>query len=291
MRIVEIPTLNDNLSDFDKLFKILQLVKQDGSSIKLDFTPCKFLRQNAVAFLGGAIRLIESQGGKVDINRKTLLPQVEENLVKNSFLKTFSGEKQLCGQGNTIPFREDQEWENAKMVDFLKDKWLGRGWLHISDKLRDIIVSKVAEIYLNSFEHSHSQIGVFSCGQHYPSLNELVLTVIDFGVGIPKNVNSYFLRKDIKSSKALEWSFKSGCTTNPKNFGRGLGLDILKNFVKANEGSLEVFSLDGFVKISQNEDIFEDRDSFFQGTLINIKLKCDENRYILAGESGPNFST
>lgn len=290
MKVIKIPTLNDNPSDYDALFQILRSLNQGVMSVRLDFTHCVFLRQSAVAFLGGLIRLIESRGGKSHIAQETLEPQVKANLMKNNFLSTLLGEREFGAQGNTIPFREDHEWENTKMVDYLKYKWLGRGWLHISDNLRDAIIGKVAEIYLNSFEHSNSSIGVFSCGQYYPKLNKLYLTVVDFGAGIPANVRNYFGRQSIKSSKALEWSFKSGTTTSPEGFGRGLGLDLLKSFVKKNKGCLEVYSLDGFVRINREIEVYQDWNSFFQGTLINIELQCDEKYYVLAGESEPNFS-
>ncbi|MBE8989397.1 hypothetical protein [Nostoc sp. LEGE 12450] len=61
---LQIPTVNDNLDDFDSLFQLWQKVNQDCSEVIFDFSKCWFLRPNAVAFLGGLIRLIESQCSK-----------------------------------------------------------------------------------------------------------------------------------------------------------------------------------------------------------------------------------
>ncbi len=62
------------------------------------------------------------------------------------------------------------------------------------------------EIYANAFEHGRTDIGVFSCGQHYPKLGELKLTVIDFGVGIPRNVRDFLKNSNLPADEALKWA-------------------------------------------------------------------------------------
>jgi hypothetical protein len=87
------------------------------------------------------------------------------------------------------------------LADYLKTKWLGCGWIHVSPSLQDAIVGRVWEIYANAFEHAQSSIGVFSCGQHYPKMKELKLTVVDFGVGIPSNVRLFMRNTNISADK------------------------------------------------------------------------------------------
>ncbi|TAG65351.1 MAG: hypothetical protein EAZ25_16335 [Oscillatoriales cyanobacterium] len=65
---LNIPTINDNLNDFDNLFQLLEQLNEDCSEVIIDFSKCFFLRQNAVAFLGGLIRLIQSRSIKLNIN-------------------------------------------------------------------------------------------------------------------------------------------------------------------------------------------------------------------------------
>lgn len=288
MKTFKIPTINDRLVDFNTLFALWRELNEVDLSIRLDFSRCDFLRQNAVAFLGGLIRLVEKRGGHVKIDQDTLKYTVQNNLKKNNFLTIFGG-KTVENQGNTISFRQDLLFDKKKMMEYLKKQWLGKGWVHISDELTDLIAGKVAEIYLNSFEHSDSDIGVFSCGQHYPKLNQLILSVVDFGKGIPANVKHYLGLSNVKASKTLKWAFQSGNTTKSEKVGRGLGLGILKDFVQINNGSLEVFSHGGYVQINKKNEIYEEWPSFFGGTLINIKLNCDESYYVLSGETEPKF--
>jgi hypothetical protein len=108
--------------------------------------------------------------------------------------------------------------DKEDLIHYLKMKWIGRGWVQVSPLLRDVIVGTVWEVYANAFEHSQSEIGVLSCGQHYPKLDLLKLTVLDFSVGIPFNVrefkknpkiraeNAFFLLLNSKSLHAVESS-------------------------------------------------------------------------------------
>jgi len=87
--ILEIPTINDKPFDFDCLFEFWQQVNQNCSEVILDFSKCWFLRPNAVAFLGGLIRLITSQGREVIFKENTLHKDVKKNLQQNGFMFAF----------------------------------------------------------------------------------------------------------------------------------------------------------------------------------------------------------
>ncbi len=164
-------------------------------------------------------------------------------------------------------------------MNYLKQEWLGVQWIqkHISAHGRNAIVGAAWEIYANAFEHSHSGIGIFSCGQYYPKMHELKLTVVDFGIGIPQNVRSFANNFEIAPAAALQWAFKSGTTT--KRGGRGVGLDILKGFVAINGGRMETFSHDAFGLIDDRGERYSGCTSHFEGTLVNITLKCHEDCY------------
>lgn len=277
--VLQVPTVNDKLSDFDCLFQLWHQVNDNCSEIIFDFSKCEFLRPNAVAFLGGLIRLIESRHGKVTFNWHTLHNNVRMNLQQNGFMHVF-GDDVEPWQGNSVPYREDQYQNSNALVDYLAEQWLGRGWVNIDPYLRSAIVGTVWEIYANAFEHGKTEIGVFSCGQHYPKLGELKLTVVDFGVGIPSNVRD-FKNSSLPADETLKWAFQFGTTTRRGGVTGGIGLDSLKKFVKMNEGKLEIFSHDGYVMIDKTQETYQGRQTFFGGTLVNITLKCDESYYSL----------
>jgi len=178
---LEVPTINDAQGDFDRLFALWQESYGYYQDVRFDFSSCRFLRPNAVAFLGGLARLIESRMGTVAFDWDSLHDTwVTTTITQNGFAGAF-GHPCSSRSGETIPYREDRTEDSSGFLDYLTEHWLGRGWVHVSEMLRDAIVGKVWEIYANAFEHSQSEIGLFSCGTHFKTKDELVLSVVDFG--------------------------------------------------------------------------------------------------------------
>jgi hypothetical protein len=284
-----VPTILDEVSDFEPLFALSNEVGVNFSDVTFNFEKCHSLRPNVVAFLGGLARLIESRQGKVSFDWDSAQPLVLQKLTFNGFATLFGGSHTVIDD-HSIPYREDLLLNRGdlptlanQIIDYLTEQWLGKGWIHISPRLRDAIVGNVWEIYANAFDHAESPIGVFSCGQHYQTLGSLQLTTVDFGKGIPANVKQFFNNTGIPASKCLEWAFQEGKTTKP-SISRGMGLDLLKEFIKINHGKLEVYSYDSHALIDKDRESYETRETCFEGTLINITLVCDELFYKFASE-------
>lgn len=280
-----VPTLNDTNWDANMLFDMWRRLSGGGQTVEFDFRGCRFLRQNAVAFLGGLARLIQHRSGQVVFRWNTLDSAIAANLGQNGFMSTFGGPLGPW-RGNSIPFREDRRLEAHGFENYLTQLWLRRGWVNVSPGLGSAIVGNMAEIYLNAFEHGQSPIGVFACGQYFPKNRELNLTIVDFGVGIPSNVRLFkspeFQPEQLSAASCVEWAFQAGTSTKPGS--RGIGLDLLQDFVRKNQGRLEMFSHEGYVLIADGKISFAERSKFFEGTLVNISLRCDESYYCLASE-------
>ncbi|WP_449244053.1 ATP-binding protein [Desulfobacca acetoxidans] len=255
LTVLPVPTINDHPVDFDQLFHLWNSVNDDNIEVEFNFTRCRFLRHNAVAFLGGLARLVAYRGGRINFRWNTLDDAIYTNLAQNGFIGCLGGGPNPW-TGNSIPYEEFPVKNKEAITSYLKSKWLGRGWVNVSQALRDAIVGQVWEIFENAFEHSYSPLGVFCCGQHYPRLSELKLCVADFGVGIPSNVRLFKKREEVSAAAALRWAFQPGTTTKPNGMGKGMGLDLLREFIKVNKGSLEVYSHEGYVSINAARRFF-----------------------------------
>lgn len=288
MQLVHIPTLTDSDRDCEILFGIARRIRaMEGEDIVFDFSNCTSMMQNTVAVLGGLSKLAEHFSNEVEFAWATLVPKVRRTL-ETSGLMTFLGQETVTQSRTAVPFRHDQTLVEDNLVHYLYDSWIGAGRVRLSDPLKDAIIGKVLEIYVNAFDHSHSPVGVFTAGHYYPRKKVLKLSTVDFGVGIPDNVRALGF-KDWKKSGAetMQWAFTRGNSTRPerKNLARGLGLDLLREFVRINKGELKIFSHDGQAVISQLEN-FRSRapQDVFPGTLVNITFSCDKIFYRLASE-------
>jgi len=84
---------------------------------------------------------------------------------------------------------------------------------------------------------------------------------------------------------ALKWAFRKGTTTCGDGMGRGLGLDLLREFVQLNRGKLQVLSNDGQISIDERGPVYRRRSIVFPGTLVRIELRCDERLYRFRDET------
>jgi hypothetical protein len=282
-----VPRIYTASEHYNHLFQIwheITQLPQANLDITLDFQKCSFLSHNGVAFLGGLARFVESRSGKVNFQWDTLQPAVRTNLAQNGFLHKH-GVDQPPWDGNSIPYRIDYHPSPQEINEYLAHRWLGKRWVNISPGLQNTIVSRVWEIYDNALTHSQSEIGIFSCGQHYPKQKELHLTAIDFGIGIPTKVRSLPENLNLTSLQALEWAFHSGNSTATPGTSRGMGLHILQEFLTKNQGRLKIYSNDGYVSIKNGKIEYSQQKFNFSGTFVNIAFQCDESYYCLASEA------
>lgn len=280
-----VPTINDNLRDYKSIYSIYsQCITSSDKEIAFDFRTCRFLRQNAVAFLTALAELMTSTyNKKVHFDWKTCEPQVLVNLRRNGFSERFGYPRLAIGE-NSIPVRRfyDASEEEA-VVNYLTTDWLGRGWMNLSEELAGAIIGSVWEIFANGFEHASSPVGIVACGQHYPTHKTLSLTVADLGVGIVGNVRRHLNDPTLKANDGLKWAIQSGNSTRAGKPG-GIGLDIVREFIKLNRGEIAIFSREGFYRWFGRDDEYGVLGVDFRGTLVNLTLVCDERHYCFSDE-------
>lgn len=298
--VLNISTIDNSPQDFDILFALWEETHLGNSDIAFNFHDCTFLRPNAVVFLGGLAKLVQSKGGKVRFLAETMSAPVFHNLVRNGFASEFFNTQFFIEPQNTaVPYRQfwlprhsdERKTQTDTVWGYLTRDWLGRGWVRISDRLKNRIAEKTLEIFMNAFDHSQSSLGVFTCGQLFPRLKELKLCVVDFGIGIPESVKRFSGLTNrppkVLDAACLEWAFQRGNSTKAvqkSDVSRGVGLDILKEFIKINKGKLEIYSNHAYGIIDEHHEQFYSGNSFFAGTVLNITVICDENYYRFSDE-------
>jgi hypothetical protein len=322
-KIIKIPTIRDDERGYIQLISIAnQILENPKKHFDFDFSHCSKIEHNTVVILGGLARLVDYQntlasrslanlfntntfsGAGVMLKVDSMSSLIKEHLIKNNFLSHFSSSYNDGYQkGDYIGYREHhKKMDDDNIADHLDKEWLSPEKLNISPNLKSIIVSRIFEVFMNAYGHGTTlqpidKLGVYSCGQYDKKERKLNLSVLDFGPGIVDNVKGYLKNSSLDSISAFKWALVRGNSTGTDSQGldmpRGLGLDLLSEFISLNKGELRIYSND-VVAVCGKERKWELSilDEVLPGTLVSIKVNCDDDYYCFASESsptGPNY--
>lgn len=310
MPVIEVPTIKSDETGFDCIMKIFKEVSSDPKNyFFFNFKHCSKISHNGIVLLGGLSRYIAHHkltttdslrtgvtyiGCKFQVD--TMSSVIVENLIRNNFLSYFSPTdlmNKAYPQGEYIGYREhDIILDDGKLAEHLENEWLSNDKLKLSEQLKTAIISRIIEIFMNAYGHGiskqlNSNLKIYSCGEYDKKNKKLYISVLDFGPGIIHNVQTYkSFNNDID---AMLWALQQGNSTNTdslsQTLARGLGFELLREFVAINKGELRIYSnsikactdTNGIYKISTMPDNFP-------GTLVSITINCDGKHYCFSSE-------
>ena len=223
-----------------------------------------------------------------NLNRVNLIqiPQnVETILSQNGFLSHYGRVQIPDLWRTTIPYQRFDVKDDRYFSDYVEKEFIHRPEIpKMSPGLLKKFRESIFEIFNNAVSHSHTNLGIFSCGQFFPDRNQLDFTVADLGVGIRQNIKHY-LGIQLSPEKAIRWATEGSNTTKHDSVPGGLGLKILCEFIDLNGGSIQIVSDAGHwqrrnKKIVTNPLIYP-----FPGTVVSVEINtADTNVYRLTSE-------
>jgi len=147
--------------------------------------------------------------------------------------------------------------------------------LQLSPEMEDGLVSMVGEMYQNALEHANATIVVG--GKYFKNQkNKYCFSCYDNGIGIPKNVNTFFINKGEPTKKdvdAINWAMQKGTSTNEvEGIPRGVGMDLLRSFAKSNGGVIRICSGKALYVFNHGEEKYFELRNEFCGTLIEMDI-------------------
>jgi len=269
-------------SDYEGYRIFIDLLEQTKQlsfdEVVLDFSSNSWFEANLCAGLGAVIAKIES-----DFNRVTLVnmrSDLEVILSKNGFLMNFGRQLALDFYNTTVKYQKYKVTEEKLIKKYLDEELLQKSdFPKLSLLLRKKIGESIFEIFSNAGLHGGCT-HVYSCGQHYPNKlpPRLDFTIVDLGRTIRKNVSD-FLRQPVSGAEALVWAVKEGNTTKVGNHPGGLGLKVIQEFLKKNNGKMQIVSADGYWELVRNKIAVKSYAKSFPGTLINLEFNLDDQGY------------
>jgi hypothetical protein len=174
----------------------------------------------------------------------------------------------------TLPFMSVDHADAHGWLEFSFTPWAAPT-LDVSGGRLASVRACVKEVFNNIQDHSTLTTG-FVHAQYYPNIDQLHITLSDFGRGIPSTIVQKFGAMD--DGQAILCASTLGVTAknNPNN--QGVGLDYLIENVTGNGGQVSIYSFSGVLICSRNaagQVIREARlgDGVYPGTLVNIMLR------------------
>lgn len=258
-------------------------LKPRDLNFELNFRSLEFIEPVGFTVLSNLVEWLK----KRDCRVRGLIPdhcnQHDKNcpicfLDDSLFFERYGGSKIYTvsnPRDTTIPLSIVSYQSSVQWLD-RSINWLAHRLNMTTRSLGDIRVC-FEEIFNNINDHSTENIGcVFA--QHYPNKNIVKVSISDFGVGIPANVQKVF--PQLNDSQAIKQATVYGFTTQSTERNGGRGLDtLIQNIVKNNQGCVYIHSNNGILGNTYiNGSICsEEKKSFgfYPGTLLDIVLRTD----------------
>jgi len=274
-------SIKSDYSGYEELINFFTITSSlQAQDIHIDFSNI-FFNANLCAVLGAMFEELQKRTNRIFIQN------VDRRLItllkRNKFL-TYFGSRELPDYYKTvIKYSKFGIHELKIFNEYLQKDLLSAQHIpQMSERLTKKINESLLELFDNAVAHGEC-VNIFSCGQYYPIHKALDFTVVDIGTTIQENVNNY-LRENCSATEAIDWAVKDGNTTKIGSIPGGLGLYLIREFLKINKGKIQIISSDGFWEETNGKVIVKKYSNAFPGTIVNIEFNIDEKYYCFKSE-------
>ncbi|MDQ1769363.1 hypothetical protein GQR60_00850 [Labilibaculum sp. A4] len=276
--------LRTNIYGFEELNLLLEKTEVfRNSTIDLDFSKNIWFDANLCAILAAVKSHSEKYGNKINV--KNCSQYLHRILQKNHFLNEFGYEPIHDQYGTTIKFMSYLPNEENLFKQYLDNELLAKDSMPgFSIQLQKKMNESIFEIFENAIFHGKTN-EVYTCGQYFPRHlpPHIEFTIVDLGRTIQANVGEY-LNKAIIAKDAIEWAVEKGHTTKTGDTPGGLGLKLIREFLKLNKGQIQIVSGDGYWCENNNTIFAQSMKTSFPGTIISLNIRIDGESYCLKSE-------
>jgi len=139
----------------------------------------------------------------------------------------------------------------------------------------------IIETMTNVVDHSEKN-DYFVCAYSYPQYRKIRLCIADLGCGVLKSLKSSPRYSELSDPyDAIRLATNSGVSSRRER--AGLGLNHIKDFIKANEGQLCIISGKGkvFWKYDHGKIMNQKMKLPFNGTIVKLIINIDKEGYYM----------
>lgn len=282
----KLPThIETNIDGYEILAGMYDKLSGKETEVFIDFSTCEVFDGNLVAALGAVFDKLLSEGYQVMLI-KPKAGKVRRTLGRNGFLKAWQIMTDVQEKEYFVEYRSFTTNKSDEFKSYIDSQLIHKQkFPQHTELVGKYILENIYEIYANATMHGFSR-SVNCCGEYSEDEKVLHMTIVDCGTTIAENVNSYMKergKQNMTDEEAIEWAFIEGNTTK-KNTG-GLGLALLKEFIRQNQGSLDIVSGSGMLSIKEGQTNSCLLKHSFPGTIVNVNFNFnDEKNYYIEGE-------
>ncbi|PAE17306.1 hypothetical protein CHH91_04690 [Virgibacillus sp. 7505] len=256
-----------------------------SKDISFDFNRLSFIEPAGVTILSNLFEWLMIRGVKVTLTGPKEMSQALRFLDDSMFFKHYLNEtfsknaaiRPTTSPLNVINYDESFSYLDNTLLPYLSDM--------LSVNVKSIVDMKTSfgEIFNNIRDHANEKCGCIFA-QRYPNRvpDEIVISVSDFGVGIPETIRR--VHPSLNDSEALVHAIVEGVSSKSTPRNRGAGLrTLVHNVVLNNGGRIEIRSFYGILNISRNTSGELEVNSVlsankYPGTFMEITL--DTNKFV-----------
>lgn len=272
--IFDLHNIHSNHQGFSALGDLAaKTIALEYSKVEICFEKVRWFDANMAAPLGAVIARIADRYNLVSVVE---IPSTLSILHRNGFLAAIGAPSQSLPSETVLPYVRFRKHDTNRFYDYLDEHLPGKGLPDMSSDFALRFQQSLGEIFVNADTHSESELGVFVCGQFYPTKQRLDISMADAGITIPGRVKKRF-GIPMPDAIALKWALVEGNTTKEGTPG-GVGLELLRKFVSENGGKLQIASGCAFWEFHEGKEKLLPLTNPFPGTVVNLEVFTGDDK-------------
>ena len=269
--------IRTNVSGFNKIIGLYnKLKKYKDQEVVLDLYHLNWIDANLCALLQAIMHKLHVENQLTFMMDFPFVMKKFDVLFRNGFGKT----KEIEGDDrkSTVPLRGFDCHDIEGFESYINEDLLcHRGMKGLSEGIKKQMRHDLIEVFNNVELHAGTDYPVFICGQYYPNMETVKLTIVDLGEGFLPKIKEVTKNseKPIKLAKdAIRWAV-SGNSVKMHTLCEpgGLGISGMYEYFEKKEGEMHIISGDSYWESNTSTDLIgvsRKLENRFVGTMINL---------------------
>ena len=252
-------------------------------NIEIDMESTRWFDADMCAAFGAILYSLGNNANTVSLIH--VHHRVNSILSKNGFMSHYGRKKIPDRWGTTIAYQRFDVKDDRYFSGYIENELIHRSEMpEMLPGLLKKFRESIFEIFSNAVLHSDTNLGIFCCGQFFPTRDRLDFTVADLGVGMRQNIKNH-TGLEFSPEMAINWATEEFNTTKRGGVPGGLGLKLLCEFIDLNGGCIQIVSDAGYWQRNNNETVTNSLSYPFPGTVVNVEINTADTRvYGLSSE-------